>query len=288
MIKDSLKALGASARDALGNWRGLLLLSALYAALLACIYLFFSTGVANVWQLVVSAATALAAPVLFIVLQAALVNFAQPGTTFGALARRTLRDFLKVLLLALPLAALAVLFIYLLATLQAHLPSVNEAPHGFVPATGEEKPAPLLWQNALVSTLWLVLLGVLLPLAAAHLWLSTARDGLAATIRRVHRVVGRAFAPQSVLVYAIGLFVFGLTPYFVIYTRTSVSNSWAELMLFGLRLALAFILTLWGWAITLGALARLTPPLTEAPAAADTPAPPPPQEVTAVEPQLQA
>ncbi|MDT7688010.1 MAG: hypothetical protein QOE46_769 [Acidobacteriota bacterium] len=290
MIKDSLKALGASARDAFGNWRGLLLLSVLYAALLACVYLFFSTGVANTWQLVVSAATVFAAPVLFFALQAAAANFALPGSTFGAVARRTPRDFLKVLLLALPIAALAVLFIYLLGKLQAHLPKVDEAPHSFVPATGEAKPAPLLWQNALVSSLWLVLLGMLLPLVAAHLWLSTARAGLVATLKRVHRVVGRAFAPQSVLVYAIGLFVFGLTPYFVLYTRTSVSNGWAELMLFGLRLALAFVLTLWGWAITLGALARLTPPITEAPAApADTaPAPPPPQEVTAVEPQLQA
>jgi branched-subunit amino acid transport protein AzlD len=206
--------------------------------------------------------------------------------------RRTPRDFLKVLLLALPVAALAVLFVYLLGKLQAHLPQVNEAPHSFVPATGEAKPAPLYWQNALASSLWLVLLGLMLPLTAAHLWLSAARDGLKATLVRLHRVVGRAFAPQSVLVYAVGFFVFGLMPYFVIYTRTSVSNGWAEMMLFGLRLALAFVLTLWGWAITLGALARLTPPITEAPAAAsaDTaPAlPPPTQEAATAEQRLQA
>ncbi len=128
----------------------------------------------------------------------------------------------------------------------------------------------------------------MLPLVAAHLWLSAARDGLGATLKALHRVVGRAFAARSVLVYALGLFVFGLTPYFVIYTRTSFSNGSAELLIFGLRLAIAFALTLTGWVIMLGALARVTPPLTGASIPAEPlPAPPPPESVTA-EPQLQA
>ncbi len=71
MIKESLNALGASTRDAFGNWRGLLLLAALYAALLASVYYFFATGVANAWQLVVTAVTFAAAPILFFALQAA-------------------------------------------------------------------------------------------------------------------------------------------------------------------------------------------------------------------------
>jgi hypothetical protein len=78
-------------------------------------------------------------------------------------------------------------------------------------------------------------------------------------------------------------------PYFVLFTRTPVSNGWTELILFGLRLVLAFVLTLWGWAITLGALARVTPdaaaPVVVEPAPAP---PPPPQESAAVQPQLQA
>ncbi|HEX8352790.1 MAG TPA: hypothetical protein VF611_07825, partial [Pyrinomonadaceae bacterium] len=181
------------------------------------------------------------------------------------------------------------LFVYLLGQLQGWLPKVEELPQAYtasVSAAGP-RPAPLHWQEALVSSLWLLLLGFALPLAAAHLWLSAARDGLGATLKALHRVVGRAFAPRSVLVYALGLFVFGLTPYFVIYTRTAVSNGWAELLLLSLRLALAFALTLCGWVITLGALARLTPPLTEAPAAAEPTVAPPPESVTAA-PQLQA
>ncbi|HEX8723249.1 MAG TPA: hypothetical protein VF736_21705 [Pyrinomonadaceae bacterium] len=290
MIKDTLKALGDAARDTLRGWRGLLLLAALYALLLACVYYFFSTGVANAWQLALTAATALAAPVLLLLLLSATANAALPrGEARGGLLRRTLRDVPKVLLLALPVAGLAVLFVYLLGKLPGWLPKVDELPAAYVPAAGAARPVPLHWQEVLTSTLWLALPGFVLPLAAAHLWLAAARDGLKATLRGLHRVAGRAFLPRSVLVYALGLFFFGLTPYFVLFTRTSVTNGWSELSLFGLRLALTFALTLVGWVVTLGALARVTPPLsaTFAPAAEPAPAAPPPEPVAA-EPQLQA
>lgn len=293
MIKESFAALGASTRDLLRDWRGLLLLAAVYALLLASVYYFFETGVANVWQLVVTAATAAAAPLLFFLFQAAAANAALPEATAGRIARRAPRDLLKVLLLAVPVAAFAVLFVYLLGKLQGWLPKVEEGPLHYTGVMGAEKPAPLHWQDALVSSSWLLLLGFVLPLAAAHLWLSAARVGLAATLKGLHRVVGRAFAPRSVFVYAVGLFLFGLTPYFVLYTRTAVTNGWAELSLFGLRLGLAFVLTLVGWVVTLGALARVTPPEEGRPMAAVEPAPaepvsaePAPEPVT--EPQLQA
>jgi hypothetical protein len=288
MIKDTLKAVGGAARDLFRNPRASALLSALYAALLACVYVFFATGVANVWQLVLSALTALAAPLLLFVLLAAVAHVALNREGFGTLARRTLRDFLKIALLGLPLIALAVGVVYLLGKLEAHLPQVQEASRVYAPSSLASKPGPLHWQEALVSSLWLLLLGVVLPLIAAHLWLSTARNGLAATLRVVHRVVGRAFAPQSVLVYLVGLFVFGLMPYFVIYTRTSVSNGWVEVALFALRLALAFVFTLWGWTITLGALARTTPDARTAAAIADEPAGATTPDPAGGEPQLQA
>jgi hypothetical protein len=264
MIKDSFNAIGDAARDLFRNWGGLALINALYLALLVSAYLFFSTGVANAWQLTLSALTALAAPLLFFVLQSAVANFAQGDAGFVPLARRSLRDFLKVLLLSLPVIALAFALVWLLYKLPGWLPKVVEAaPHTLSRGALEAKPEPLYWQNALVSWLWLLLLGIFLPLLAAHLWLAAARDGLAATLKRIHRVTARAFAPQSLLIYVVGLFVFGLMPYFILFTRTSVSNGWVELLLFALRLALAFVFTLWGWTITLGALARTMPTLDE-------------------------
>jgi hypothetical protein len=283
MIKESFAALGASARDLFRNWRGLLLLAAVYGLLLASVYYFFRTGVANAWQLVLTALTAAAAPLLFFLFQAAAANSALPEATAARIARRAPRDLLKVLLLAVPLTIAAVLFVYLLGKLQGWLPAVSE-PHTSAGVMGVgERPVPLHWQDALVSSSWLVLLGVVVPLLAAHLWLSAARAGLAATLKGLHRVAGRAFAPRSVLVYAVGLFLFGMMPYFVLFTRTAVTNGWAEVTLFGMRLALAFVLTLVGWLVTLGGLARVTPPETGAPA----PAAPAPAEPVA-EPQLQA
>jgi hypothetical protein len=295
MIKDSLNAIADSARATVRGWRGLLLLSALYFALLACVYVFFFEGVGTVWQLSMSALTALAAPLLLFVLFAATAHFALPEPkTTAALVRRSLRDFPKVLLLTLPIVGFGWLIYYLLGVLQTHLPKIEDAPHVIVSATAESRPVPLHWQEALMASLWILLFGVVLPLLAAHLWLSAARSGLWPTIKRIHRVAARAFLPRSILVYATGLFVFAFLTYFVLYTRTTVSNGWAELFMFGLRLALTFMLTLLGWTITLGALARVTPgdaltseaavpgtPPVEAPApdvphASELPAPPSP------------
>jgi hypothetical protein len=284
MIKDSLNAIADATRATLRGWRALLLLALLYFVPYACVYLFFSTGQATGWQLVWSGLTAFVAPLLLLVLIAATANFALPERQrAGAVARGGMRDSWKVLLLALPVAALGWLLFYLLGKLQERLPKIEDAPRAFVNATAESRPAPLHWQDASMSWLWIILFGVVLPLLAAHLWLGVARDGLKATLKRIHRVVARAFAPRAVLVYTIGFFVFALLPYFVLYTRTAVTNGWAELLMFGLRTAVAFVLTLVGWTITLGALARTTPPESLAPGATAE-APPPVETLPSVEP----
>ena len=286
MIKETFVAVGHAARGLFRGWAGLALLHALYAALLATAYWFFATGVATTAQLVVSAFTFLVAPLLFFVLQAAAAHFAVGETRApGALAARALRDFWKMLVVALPLVALGVGLYYLLGWLEGRLPAAEEAARA-VTSTGDAAPRPLSWQEAFVSTLRLLLLGFALPLMAAHLWLSVARDGLKATLKGFHRVAGRAFRARSVLAYAVGLFFFAFMPYFVVFTRTPVKAAWGELLLFGLRLALAFVFTLWGWVVTLGALAALTAP-PPAPDTAAAAAPDPPTVPAAPEPQPQ-
>jgi len=274
MIKDSLADIGAAAR-ALFKSRGALgALAVLYFALLAALYLFPATGVATLWQLALSGVTAAAAPLLFFVLLAAAAHHAEGTRGFFVLLRSALRDFLKILLVSLPLLALAVGLAYLLGKLGDWLPkAAAEAPRALTPGpSGAAPPNPLRWQEAMLSTLALLTLGLLLPLMAAQAWLSVAREGLKVTFKRFHRVLGRAFAPRAVVVYAIGLVAFGLMPYFIIFTRTPLSNDWAELLVFGLRMALAFAFTLFGWTITLGALARSNPPASVA-SSEQTPAP---------------
>ena len=261
MFKDSLNALADSARATFRGWRALLVLALLYLVPCASVYLFFSTGQATALQLALTGAATLLAPLLLLVLVAATVNFALPERQrAGAVARGGLRDSWKVLLLAAPVAALGWGLFYLLGKLQEALPKIEESRFIVVGPTAGPRPAPLHWQEALMSWLWIILFGVVLPLLASHLWLSAARDGLKATLKRIHRVIARAFAPRPVLIYTLGFFVFALLPYFVLYTRTPITSGWGELLMFGLRLAVAFVLTLLGWTITLGALARTTPP----------------------------
>ena len=263
MFKDAFTAIGGATRDLFKDWGALVLLTALYGVLLVAIYWFFATGVATAWQLALSAILFALAPVLFFVLQAAVASHAAGATRAGEVLRRALRDSWKILLVSLPFIALAVLCWYLLNKLQAQFPvTAEEATRVVPPSAGPRAappPLPLRWQDVSFSALRLLLVGVLLPLAGVTLWLAVARDGLVSALKNVHRVTARAFAPRSVLVYAVGLFLFGMMPYFVIYTTTPIKNGWGELLLFGLRLAIAFVLTIWGWAVTLGALAKLMP-----------------------------
>ena len=247
MIKNAFNALGDSARALLRNWRALFVLNVLYAALLAALYVFFKTGVANAWQLVVSAVAVVLAPLLLFVLQAALAHFAVGDVGPGALLKRALRDFAKVLLVSLPLIALAVLFVYLLGKLEAYLPKPSDASGtaAFVPHPQGPPPVPLRWQEVLLSSLWLTLLGFVLPLLAIRLWLSVARDGLKATLKGAHRVAARAFAPASVLVYAWAsrLRIHALLRHLHAHAPLRRLGRGAALRL---RLALAFVFTLWG------------------------------------------
>jgi hypothetical protein len=256
MIKKSLAAVGRAARDLFRRRGALLLLAALYFAALWCAYQFFATGVATGWQLFVSAATALFAPLFFFIWQAGVANYAAGALSAGAVAKRALRDFWKVLLVTLPLVALGVGLCYLLDWLHGRLPAETAPP----PPIGVRGARPPLqgWGDWLVSTLELLAFGAVLPLLAAHLWIEVARRGLKATLRGLHRVAARAFAPRSVLVYAVGALFFGVLPYFLIFSLPPILDGWAELSIFGIRQALVFALTLSGWVMTTTALAEVS------------------------------
>lgn len=265
-MKNSLALLGTAARTLLRNWPALLLINLLYALLLATLDLFISTREATIPQLSFTVLLALAAPVLFFMIQAAGINYTST-TGARALLGRALRDFFKLLLISLPVIALGVLVYYLLNKLQAHFPvpafeASHETTRAALSASTTSQPTPppmpLHWPSILISTLRILLLFVVLPLVTIQLWIAFIHEGIANTFKRLHRVIARAFATQAILIYAVGLLLFGLLPYFLTFTRTPIKNAWGELIIFGLRLLLAFVLTLWGWIITLGALTQNT------------------------------
>jgi hypothetical protein len=96
--------------------------------------------------------------------------------------------------------------------------------------------------------------------------LATTREGLGSAVKKVGGIIGRAFSPQSVLIYVVGFIVFGVIPYFILFKSTPTSRAWLEISLLVTRLAAVFALTLLGWVITVKALSlsnRTQPPTTK-------------------------
>ena len=273
MTKNALAAIGASIRALLGHIPALVVLGVLYALFIAACYFFVTTREATTVQVLFTFVFALAIPVLFCALQAACAGFAVGADTPGATLRSAGRGFWKVLLVSLPLVAIIWTGVWVFDKAQARITakpaaqtqssrsagSVTEDDTGPLsvpmhqPAHEAEQKPKVRWAYVLLVTARLLFFGLVLPLVAIHLWLGLARDGLGGMFRGF----GRVLAPQTVLTYAVGMIVFGVIPYFLLFTRTGAKGEWTELTLFGLRLALAFLFTLLGWVLTLRALANL-------------------------------
>ncbi|MCA1628765.1 MAG: hypothetical protein LC785_07725 [Acidobacteria bacterium] len=267
MTKNVLSALFSAARGLLRDWRALLALAFLYAALIAAFVLFITTREATTAQLALTALAAVAVPVLFCAVAAAAAAYAVGETRPAGILRRALGNFLKVLTLSLPILALVVGTVWAMNKLESrvkHDPrdeasaqySANMDGEGDDSAR-EPRPKPKVrWAYVFYSALRLLLLGVLLPLIAVHLWIAATRDGLGGALRKHHRVIARALSARSVFTYTVGMIVFALLPYFLIIKRTPASAGSVELTLLSVRLLAAFALTLFGFVATATALAR--------------------------------
>jgi hypothetical protein len=285
MTKNVLAALGASIRALLGHIPALFVLGVLYALFIAACYFFVTTREATTVQVLFTAVVALAIPVLFCALQAGCAGFAVGADTPGATMRSAGTGFWKVLLISLPLVVViwggvwvfgkAQTRIMARANAEASNANSNANTAGSVsedeseplsvpmhtPEREADKKPKVHWSYVLLVTVRLLFFGLVLPLVAIHLWLGSAQHGLLGMFRNF----GRVLAPQTVLTYAVGMIIFGVIPYFLLFTRTGAKGEWTELSLFGLRLALAFLCTLVGWVLTLRALANQASALTSEP-----------------------
>ena len=267
MLTETFRSIVTAARKVLANWRAMLLLAFVYAALLATLYFFVAVREASIVQVTLTFALAIAAPLLFFVLQSLVANQTDE-TSIGSLLRRSLRSFWKLVLISLPLIALAILVAYLLTKWQNHLAasldnSANELSRSLAETASGPRTAaarPIHWKAAMISTVRYLAFGLVLPLAAIHLWLATAHEGLGGALRKIRSHLARAFAPQSVLIYIAGFLIFGVAPYFLLFRTTQTKHAWIELFLLVGRLAVVFALTLFGWVITVRALAPFSTP----------------------------
>ena len=262
----TIKLFVGAAKALLTNPRALAVLAVLYALLLGTLYGFISIREATVSQVALTYVFLVLIPIEFFVLQAAILHRAATGKF---LWRQILQHAIKFAVITIPIVLLGFLVAYLLNKWQAHYPAPE--PPLIVPGARTPPPTqPLHWPSVLFATARLLLLGVALPLTAIHLWIEvTAQDvrssfsgGAITVLKRAGNAVGRAFAFDSVLTFALGLIVFVLVPYAILFLGHPPRGNKTDFAIFIARLLLVFFFTLIGWIVTLTTLAKLEPPPT--------------------------
>lgn len=246
MYLKSASAIFSAVRMLFKKWTTLPLLITVYAALLLSLYLFVSTREATVSQLVVTFVVMLAAPLLFFLLQAASVNYTT-ATEPAQLLRKALYDCLKFMVVSLPVIGLIILGLYLLGKLQGRL-AVD--PNTLQPTSVNKL--------TLLMVVRYLLIAVVAPLVMIQLWIAASTHGLRSSIRHVREALGKAFAPQSMLVFACGFLIFAVAPYFLLSKTMNIQRAWLEFSLLTARVVISALMVLLGWVITVGAISILS------------------------------
>jgi hypothetical protein len=246
MYLKSAGAIFSAVRMLFRKWTTLPLLITVYAALLLSLYLFVSTREATVFQLVVTFVVILAAPLLFFLLQAASVNYTTATEQTGLL-RKAAYDCLKLVVVSLPVIGLTILGIFVLGKLQGRL-AVD--PNTLQPTSVNKL--------TLLIVLRYLLIGVVAPLVTIQLWIATSANGLRSPIRNVREALSKAFAPQSMLVFACGFLIFAVAPYFLLSKTMDIQRAWLEVSLLTARVVISALLILFGWVLTVGAMSILS------------------------------
>lgn len=245
MLKDVFTSIGAAAQKLFTNFGAVLIALLCYTAIWAAGYCFVVIGQATQLQVVLSVVVLpLLALIFFFLLQTIGLSYVRIGVGAGYLLKRALKDFWKLLIVSLPLIALAYGLFWLFGYLDKKYVADAETPKRWI-------------ELSLMAGRWL-LLYLALPLVAIHWWMAAAREGLVGAIKGLGRSLAAAFSPRSVLIYVLVLAAFGALAWFVAFTETHVSSNWGELVLVGLRFALSLLLPFIGWMLTLGAMAELT------------------------------
>jgi len=250
MVKDVFHSIAAAAQRLFANWAALLISLSMYSALLGAIYLFFNIREATATQVALNLILPIAAVTLFFMIQAMGVSYVRIGVGAAYLLKRSLGDCWRILLASLPLILIAWLVVYLF----------GKADQAYFIESGAAGSTTMKWGWGAIAAhaVQILLLHVILPLIAIHLWIATVRGGLAAAFKGIKRVVTRALAPRSLLIYAAICAVFGAIVYSLLFKTITFKNEWTELWIVGIKTTLALLLTFIGWLLTLGSMAELT------------------------------
>jgi hypothetical protein len=230
----------------------LLIFAVLYVLLLVSAYFFISTHEATMWQVFVTYALIIVVPAEFFLFNASIVDHARNHKFhWGAI----IIDALKFFIVTIPVLLIAGGLYYLLSKIGARFPAPVVIP--LPPTAAVAKPQPVHWPTLIFATLRFVLLGIAAPLALIHLWIAVSGSDLRTwMVKRIGSALARAFAFESVLIYALGLIVFFALPYAVLFVPFSPKGNKADFAVFMIRLLLTFGLSFIGWVVTISALTR--------------------------------
>src|SRR2546426_4533535 len=195
MIKDVFHSIATAALRLFANWAALLISLSMYSALLGAIYLFFTIREATATQVALNLILPITAVALFFMIQAMGVSYARTGVGAAYLLKHLLGDCRRILLASLPLILIACLIVYLF----------GKADQSFFVEPGAAGSKAMRWGWAAIAAhaVQILLLHVVLPLIAIHLWIEAVSQGVAAAFLEIRRVVTRALAPRSLLIYAL-------------------------------------------------------------------------------------
>lgn len=255
----TLKLWLSTIRTTLTNVGALIVFAIIYAILLATFFRFIWIREATVWQVFVTYAFMILIPAEFFIFQAAIIDRVRDQKFRW---RAIVTDALKFFVATIPMLLVAWFVYYLLNKIAVRFPPPVVQTLPVVP--GPPKPQTLHWPTLIFATLRFVLWGVALPLATIHLWIAVAGGevrslfdgGAKPFLKRIGSAVARAFASESVLIYALGLIVFFVLPYAVLFVPFSPKGNKTDFVMFILRLLLCFIFSLIGWVVTISALTK--------------------------------
>jgi hypothetical protein len=202
MIKDLIKAFISATSKLFRHWRTTIVLFGLYFSLILGIYLFATTGQATIFQVLVTFFLIISIPVLFFLSQAMAVGYVQPETNLMPHLRNAINNFWKLLVVSIPIILLAWLAIYLFNKYQLEVPKVVPEAATKPAQRAAANTKPLAWKTIAVNTLWYLLFYLIFPLTLIQLWISTAKNGLVGTLKRLHKVFLRTFGFRWLSVFS--------------------------------------------------------------------------------------
>ena len=251
-MREALNDIAETARGLARNGRALVLFFVTYFALLATLTLFILTREATIKDVLVSMAMLIVVPALFFLLQAMCVTY---EVTVGAreVLKESVRILRRVFIVSIPFILLGFAMFMILGRIDARFsPSIQGQTLATLAREGET------WPRVVLSTIRLVMFGIVFPLACIHMWIAVRAQDLQKVLRTIKPILSKAFALRSIETYVIGFGLFGILPYLLIIVRTPSERAWLEITLLSVRVLVALSLMLFGWVLTVGALQRGT------------------------------